>query len=96
MAMLFQLIGMVCGLGSLVCWILVLIQMFKHEQTGLAIASIVLICIGIGPLIAFVYGWIKSGEWDLKQIMLGWTGCIVVGLICNVLAAVMVAGAAAG
>jgi hypothetical protein len=68
----------VCGIGALVCFIMVLIKMFQNEQTGLAIASIVLtfIC-AIGPLIAFVYGWIKSSEWGLKNVMLGWTGCIV-------------------
>lgn len=85
MAMVLSLLGLVVGIGSLVCWVMVLIQMFKRGQTGLAIASIVLILCGIGPLIAFIYGWIKSKEWDIMNLMLAWTGCIVVGVILNIM-----------
>ena len=82
MAMLTGLLQAVVGLGSLVCFILVLIQMFQRGQTGLGIACIVLIfCVGIGALIAFVYGWMKATEWNIKNIMLAWTGCWVVGLL---------------
>lgn len=72
----------VSGIGGLVCFILVLVQMFKREQTGLAIVCIVLaLCSGIGSLIAFVYGWIKATEWELKNVMLAWTLMLVLQVV---------------
>jgi hypothetical protein len=81
METLGTILAIVGGLISLVCYILVLIQMFQHGRTGLAIACIVLLCVcGIGGLIAFIFGWVKSGEWGIKNIMLAWT----VGVILNI------------
>jgi hypothetical protein len=81
---LLQILGYVCGIGSLVCFILVLIQMFKRGQTGLGVACIVLaFCCGIGGLVAFIYGWMKAKEWNIQNIMFAWTGFFVVGLVIN-------------
>jgi fucose permease len=69
------------GLGYLVCFILVVLQMFKREKTGIAIVCLVLICC-VGGLIAFIFGWIKNKEWTITNIMLIWTVCwimIIVG-----------------
>ena len=85
MALVFSGLGGICALVSLVCWILVVVAMFKHNKTALGILSI-LLC-GIGALIAFVYGWQQHKEWNLTKIMTAWTVAIVVGIICNVLAA---------
>src|SRR5207245_758609 len=71
------------NLASLVCFILVLIQMFQRGQTGLGIACIVLICCGIGGLVAFIYGWMKSNEWGIKNLMLAWAGLIVLAIIVD-------------
>ena len=71
------------SIPALVCFVLVLIKMFKNDQTVLAVVCIVLIFCG-GPLIAFVYGWIKSKEWDLKKVMLGWTAVIVAQLVLGI------------
>jgi hypothetical protein len=38
MGPVFYGLGSLCFLGSLVCFVLVLIQMFKREKTALAIA----------------------------------------------------------
>ena len=82
----------IAGIVSLVCFILVVIQMFQHNQTGLGIACIVLaICTGIGGLIAFIYGWVKSTEWGLKNVMLVWSGSIVVTLIGYFMAGAQIA-----
>jgi biotin transporter BioY len=90
---LFALAGLV-GVGSLVCFILVLVNMFQHDQSGLAIACIVMtFCPGIGPLIAFVVGWINAKDWGIQNIMLIWTGCWV-GSVVLYLAGIA-AGAAA-
>lgn len=77
------------GLGALVCFILILVQMFQRNQSGLGITCIILaFCCGIGSLIAFVYGWINSREWNVMPIMLAWTFCIVLTLIGYALAPV--------
>jgi len=84
MDIVFQLLGGIAGIGSLVCLVMVLIQMFQHEESKtVAIVSLVLICCG-GGLIVFVYGWIKSREWGITNIMLAWSACMVFGLLFNV------------
>ena len=42
LAILLYLLAFVVGIGSLVCFVMVVVQMFKHDQTGLGIACIVL------------------------------------------------------
>lgn len=58
---------------SLVCWIIVLIRMFKES----ALKGILgLIC----ALYAFIWGWMNAGS-GLKNIMLLWTLAIVIGMV---------------
>jgi hypothetical protein len=69
-----QVIGGVGGLICLVCHILVIVKMFQHNQTGLGIASIILtFCCGLGGLLTFIYGWVKSTPWNIKNLMLVFT-----------------------
>jgi hypothetical protein len=97
MGTLLTLIGAVCGIGSLVCFILVVIQMFKNDQTGMGIACIVLVFVcGIGGLVAFIVGWMNAGKWNITNIMWAWTGCILVGILVNGASFAMLGGQAAG
>ena len=81
MLIIGYLLAIVSGIGSLVCFVMVLIHFFNTEQTGLGIACIVLVFCGIGGLIAYVKGWMDN----LGNIMLIWTGCIVGSIIGNIL-----------
>jgi hypothetical protein len=91
MAYLLMALQVIVGIAYLVCFILVLIKMFQNGQTGLGIACIVLVfCVGIGALIAFIFGWINAQKWGIKNIMMAWTACWVIGIILNI------AGYAAG
>ena len=92
MASLLTILGLLFGLGSLICFIIVIVKMFQHGDTTLAIVCLVLILCGIGPLIAFVMGWVRAGAWGIQNLMLAWTGCIIGGIICNVGAAMMGGG----
>jgi hypothetical protein len=83
MLALLQLIGGLCGIASLVCYILVIVQMFQRGQTGLAVACLVLLLCGIGWLIAFIVGWMNANAWGIQKIMMIWTACFVVGAVCN-------------
>lgn len=86
MGMLFGLVGMLAGVGSLICLILVLIKLFPAEGPLKGILGI--IC----GIYTFVWGWMNADRFGIKNIMQIWTACIVVGIICQVLAAAMSGG----
>jgi hypothetical protein len=88
MAMVLSILAAICGLGSLVCFILVVVKMFQHGDSTLGIVSIVLIFCGIGALVAYIVGWMKVGVYGVQNIMLIWTGCFVGAILFNILAAV--------
>jgi hypothetical protein len=76
----------VAGLGSLVCYILVLVAMFQRGQSGLAIVCLLLtLCCGIGALVVFIYGWVRAREWKLQNVMIVWTCAVILGIIGNAL-----------
>lgn len=62
--------------ASVICNLTVIIQMFMHEEVGLALIGL-LIC---GPL-PFFYGWAKANEWDNVLLMITWTVSGVLYLI---------------
>lgn len=67
---------------SLVCLIMIIVKMFQHGSTGLGVTTILLtLCTGIGPLIAFIVGWVKVGEWGTRNVMVAWTGSVVITII---------------
>lgn len=81
LALILLLLSIGAGIASLVCFILVVIEMFKRNETGIGIATIVLtVCTGFGTLLAFVYGWVKASEWGLKKVMVAWTILLVVNI----------------
>lgn len=77
------------GLISFICWIKVLIALFKKEGVGLGILGI--LC----AIFAFIWGWIKSTELGLKKTMIWWTlsivGMVVVGGVVGATAATALA-----
>jgi hypothetical protein len=71
------------GLVSLVCFILVLMKMFQHGQTGLAIVCILLIWC-VGPLIVLINGWMKAGEWKITGLMSTYTATVILGVLLSI------------
>ncbi len=67
------------AIGSLVCWIMVLIKMFKNEKPLIGILGI--LC----SLWAFIWGWMKSSTLGLKKTMMIWSACILLTIVGNVL-----------
>jgi hypothetical protein len=41
----------------------------------------VLLCCGIGTVVAFIYGWMKNREWRITNIMYVWTACWILLVI---------------
>jgi hypothetical protein len=70
---LWDVLSAVCGLGAIVCWIIVLIKIF---QESILLGILGLLC----GLFAFVYGWVKVGEYGTQKVMLIWTVLVVAGI----------------
>ena len=75
MAILAQLVGLAC----LVPFIMVLIKLFQTKGTLHGILGI--IC----GLYTFIWGWMNATTLNIKNIMLLWTGLLIVSVILNVL-----------
>lgn len=73
-----QILYIVALLGSLICFIIVLVKMF---QTAGALQGILgLIC----GLWAFIWGWMNAGKLGIKNIMLIWTILILLCIVLGV------------
>ncbi len=86
--LLGQILGAIGGILMLVCHIIIIVKMFQRGQTGLGILAIVLsLCVCLpGFLFTFIYGWVRSTEWNLKNVMIAYTVGLVLDIIGNVLA----------
>ncbi len=75
MAILAQLIGLAC----LVPFIMVLIKLF---QTKGALHGILGIICG---LYTFIWGWMNATALNIKNLMMLWTGLLILSVILNIL-----------
>ncbi len=65
------------SLVALACWIIVIVKVFQSNNVVMGICSL---C----PLVAFIFGWMKSSELGLQKIMLTWTIIILVNIVISV------------
>jgi hypothetical protein len=68
---------MAVGIVQLVCWIMVLIKIFKDN---IALGIVGILC----GLFAFIYGWVKVNEYGIKKMMLVWSLALVGYLVLGV------------
>jgi hypothetical protein len=67
---------LIAWLGTLICFILVLIRIFQSGQTALGVVCIVLyFCCNLGGLVAFIVGWMNHRRWNITPVMVIWTVC---------------------
>jgi hypothetical protein len=59
------------ALTNLVCWIIILVKLFKNGDTVTGVIGI--FC----GLVAYIVGWTKSDELDSTKVMLVWTVAII-------------------
>ena len=79
---MMMILASLVALGSLVCFVMVLIKQF---QTAGALHGIIgLITCGIWT---FIWGWMKASTLNIKNIMLAWTGLIVLAFVLNMMGA---------
>lgn len=60
---------------SLICFVLVLWAMFRHNRGGLAIVAL------IAFPVAFIMGWLKSKDWRLTRTMSIWSASLLIALV---------------
>lgn len=75
---MITILAILVGLGSLICFIIVLIKLFQTEGALKGILG--LIC----SLYTFIWGWINADRLGIKNIMLIWTLLIIVSIVINV------------
>jgi hypothetical protein len=79
---MLMILATLVGLGSLVCFIMVLIKQF---QTAGALHGIIgIVTCGIWT---FIWGWMKASTLGLRNLMLAWTGLIVLAFVLNMMGA---------
>jgi len=76
--MLLLLSGVI-GIVNIVCWIMTIVKAFSNGET---VVGILCLC----PLVAFIMGWVKSGEWNHGMIMIIWSVCFVANIGLNFVA----------
>ena len=72
-------------LAQIACFVTLVVEMFKNDESGWAIGLIILFFCGCGQLFGLIYGWTKVGEWDISLLMLAYSLSIVLGIIEGVL-----------
>ena len=77
---ILSILALLLGLGALVAFIIVLVKLFQIEGVGKGILG--LIC----AIYTFIWGWMKSKELGLRNIMIIWSLLIVLSIILNVIA----------
>lgn len=81
MGPLLSALSYIAGLVALICFIMVLVKMFQHGQTGLGVACIILAFCGIGWFIVLVYGWMKADQWKIKNLMMAYTVSFLLAIL---------------
>jgi hypothetical protein len=74
------ILGMVAGIGSLICFIIVLIKQF--QDAGAVHGIIGIVTCGIWT---FIWGWMNAGRLNIKNIMMIWTLLFVISIALNIL-----------
>ncbi|MCU1268508.1 MAG: hypothetical protein JWM21_4826 [Acidobacteria bacterium] len=70
------ILGILVGIGCLICWIIVLIKQF--QDAGAVHGIIGIITCGIWT---FIWGWMNATRLNIKTIMMVWTLLIIVRLV---------------
>ena len=77
-----QAITMAFGIVSVLCYFYVIYQMFNNAETVIGVVCLVGACLlGLGGIVAFIYGWMKAWEWEMVPVMAIWSGCIAVNIV---------------
>lgn len=76
MAIIGLILASIGYLGIIVFWIMVLIKMFKTQESPL-MGILGIFC----SLWAFIWGWMNAAKYDLKKIMLLWSASMALAFV---------------
>lgn len=76
---------------ALVCYILVLVKLFKHNETAMAWVCLATTPCGIGAVMLLIYGWSMAKQWELRNTMIVWTVAIVVSVFVQIIGSKLIA-----
>jgi hypothetical protein len=85
-------LGGVAGLGSFVCWILVLIKMFQTEKETIWKPIVGIVTFGI---YAIIWGWQNQPEKVGKNLIIAFTALYGASFAANIIVRVLLASAMA-
>jgi hypothetical protein len=83
MGTLVGLLAMVVGLVNLILFIMVVIKLFQTK--GVLHGILGIIC----SIYTFIWGWMNVEQNQNRNIMVAWTGCIIGGIVLNMMAAAL-------
>ena len=76
---MFGILALLMLIGTVICWILVLIKIFQNDGALKGILG--LIC----GLFAFIWGWMNANRLGIKNIMMAWTVLLILYVIFSML-----------
>lgn len=76
---MLQILSMLLVLGSVICFVIVLIKLFQTEGALKGILG--LIC----SLYTFIWGWMNATKLNIKNIMMIWTAILILAFIVNLM-----------
>ncbi len=79
MATLLSVLGGIASIVSLVCFIIVVIKLFKVKGVGWGIFGV--IC----GIYTFIWGWQNVESQNIKKEMLIWTAAFIVSVVIRVI-----------
>jgi hypothetical protein len=71
----------VLSLISLVCCIIVIVQIFSHGESTRGLIYVLTLFCGVGGLLTLIYGIQKQKEWNLYKVMTVWGVCILANVL---------------
>ena len=80
----FSLFGIITLLNicGFICLIISFVRMFQNKKTAIGLICILLtIFSGFGPIISYIYSWVKSSEFGIKKLMKVWTYSILLNIL---------------
>lgn len=86
---IFGILSGICGVVSLVVFIMVLIRIFKDkEKNGVLHGIIGIVTCGLW---AFIWGWVRHASLEIKTHMIIWSACIGINIVIQILMITMAA-----
>lgn len=76
-----SLIATAAAIGSVICFIILVIKMFQAGDPMMGIVSLVLCLCGLGFLFALIIGWVNVDKYKARQLMPIYTAAFILMVV---------------